>query len=72
MPGAYAAASIQRAPRGGPGREQIPAHNYLLRTPKTGLWACTVPSGFTCTSTQNTLDCSTSGGLGTKYLLRAF
>ncbi len=57
--------SAPNAARRRPGRRV-----HLLRTPRAGLRACTGPRGFTCTSTQNTLSRSTSGGFRTMCLLR--
>ncbi|MFJ8435943.1 hypothetical protein ACIQ9P_32045 [Kitasatospora sp. NPDC094019] len=39
--------------------------NYHLRTPATGLWACTIPAGFTSSSTTASTDCR-----GYSHLLR--
>ncbi|MEV0675990.1 hypothetical protein AB0I60_05645 [Actinosynnema sp. NPDC050436] len=41
---------------------------YYIQLPKTGLWACTVPAGFTYTATRDSSDCFAPR---IKYLLAA-
>ncbi|GAA3008619.1 hypothetical protein [Actinokineospora diospyrosa] len=43
---------------------------YLVMLPEPGIWACTVPAGFTYTVSVVNSNC-TLGGSSTRYLLAA-
>ncbi|MCH0559815.1 hypothetical protein I3F55_24430, partial [Streptomyces sp. MUM 16J] len=44
--------------------------SYHLRTPKSGLWACTVPSGFSYDQSYRRLNTCNPEGWGYSFRLR--